>query len=404
MTGKNNIYLILIFFITSNLFSQNLTQSKKQECDSNIIIYSKLIEKNPGESDNYYERGKWYSICKYYDLAVEDLDKAIKLKESFRYYIRRAVFYYQKYIDESDIISAENSWKDFSKAKNIDPVLFNNNFQQYSKYYNVLEKIFNKGDITNHEKLENNLHRFILKNSDTLYVRFPELLPLSFFNIIKQDPNSTGSKSTKFLLNKGRESKFIEILASCIDEIQRDQMLLIITIDDNTKVGVQEGLEYGSDTLSMIKPDKHSIWIDDEEVPVTGLIKLNNEATFAPIKHSGKLKLRVLHNGKPVRSIIEVSNGCPNDNNYFNKAFNVALEEVTIDIGACYVVPINVRLALPKETRWLLSRYEGERLFIEDYYLEVNGRILPNNRKYLKFAEDEEGNKFVDFNVPVEMK
>ena len=376
--------LAIVFIYNSSALTQTMNNREGNGSDTLINYYSQEILNNPNISENYYKRAQCYFNISKYDSAIADLNKAIGIKEIVLYYYDRAIIYMQKYLENmDDVSSALNALKDFDKVKILD-------LRFYEDYFieeiDELKSIFSEEDINEYKYLGGGLYQFNLNKSGLFYIRFPELLPSSIFNIIKQDPKKEGPGSSKFLLKTATKQKFLNSLVSCISIIQREEKLFIMTIDDHTRKGVQHDLTYGTDTNDLKSPSLYPTWIDDlnSEIDITGWLKFDEDLRDNVIQHDGKLTIKVLKDSQPVR-LIGSSISCAKIKQI--EEFDNAVYEKIVEISDCLETKINLKLALPDDTRWLLDKFKDP-LLRTDLNLVINGKTIPNKMEYVKETSD----------------
>jgi hypothetical protein len=413
----NKIKLIVLFLAIaivftlptisfSSVINKNITPidmgKSDDSCDIAIKNLTQEILSNPEVSENYYDRARCYFEKGEYENALSDYNKSISIKEWANNLYDRAIVYKEMYEqDKSNIFLVKNALNDFLNVKKNYP-----NFEQINdvnKYIKELKDIISVSETTgnrNHEDLGNGLYIFHLKNLRTLYIRFPVILSSATFNIIKQHPSNEGKESSEFLLFRGTFKQFLDSIVSCINITQNEDKLFIMTIDENTKIGLQEKLLYGADTNNLHPPSEHYAWFPEpvnNEWPVTGwlIFDENLPQTISDnlpenyVEHNGKLKIRVLKDSKPVK-LIGSSLSCAKV--IQPELFDIGVYEILVEISDCETTQINLKLAT---SRWLLDK-SFEPLLMPDYYLEINGKIFPNKMQYVIYSKD---GKSVDFVV-----
>jgi hypothetical protein len=397
-------YLILSFTIFICLFpSYTFSKITKKEyfiyskkmskdsCDNLIDFFSKEIKINPNNSEYYNKRAQCYYEKGEFDKAIIDNSKSISLSEKKEYLYNRAITVLKLFVigGKVDKSLAKSALVDLQKVMAIDPEFEHDNVKKYIKELNKIASKIELKKTVNYERLSGSLYAFYLRNGSALYIIFPPNLSTATFNIIKQHPTNKGDNSSKFLLFRGTFEKFLESLVSCIDIVQRDGELFIMTIDDEIQ-GLQEGMLYGTDIRYLHNPDPHYLWVPEpinKACNATGLLKFDeikqiDDVPEDCILHDGTLKIRVLNakDKKPV-TIIESTISCSKIQG--NVPYNSGVDEfVTEIIPACKVTYINVKLVLENDTRWLLDRTRETKM-MNDYVLEINGKSFPNNFDYV---------------------
>lgn len=404
--------LTIILFHPSQVFSKYVYKSYSSfmrnklndSCDKIIDYLSKEIKTNPNNSEYYNRRACCYYEKGEFDKAIIDNSKSISISEKKKYLYNRALTVLKLFMigGELDKSLAKSALVDLQKVKAIDPEFEHDNVEKYIKELNKIASKIELKKTVNYERLSGSLYAFYLRNGSTLYIIFPTILSSATFNIIKQHPTNEGYNSSKFLLFRGTFEKFLDSFVSCVDIVQSDGELFIMTIDDQIQ-GVQEGMLYGTDIRYLHNPDPHYLWVPEpinKDCNATGLLKFDeikqiDDVPEDCILHDGTLKIRVLNakDKKPV-TIIESAISCSKIQG--NVPYDLGVDEfVTEIIPACKATYINVKLVLENDTRWLLDRSREPNKMMEDYYLEINGKKFPNDMQYVIENEKENTINFV---------
>lgn len=426
-------FTFIILFHSTSIFSQIDSIEKAESLyglgkiqaddDSAIRYFDEAIQYNSKSSKYFYQRGIRFFKKRDYKNAFSDFSKAINISEQIIYLFNRAMVCMNLLqIDPTNIPIAKTARNDLIKVKNGNP--------KYKKDIVIkaldrLNTILEDSGGTEKKSIDlgNGLHHFGLKNSKSLYIQFPFNLPSTArFNIINQNPNKKGKGSSTFLLELGTHQQFIDTLISCIDIVERDNNLFIMTIDDPPaqRVGLQHDLTYGSNIDNMIGLSDYKTWVRDVEVPIKGWLKFSEDGELyndnnnlieedeyiqkeGPdlVEHNGRLVLKVLKDNKIVKMIESVVEcGIPT----WHEKFDATDEKIVEIHKDCPSTKINVRIILPQSIRWLLDRSKEPQI-MSDYILVINGKEFPNDKKYIEYSESEDGEKkYIDFRVRLKRK